>query len=895
MTSQIQDLLATDQDLVLMQEGTMMRKVRTKSWKKLRYFRLQNDGMTVWHGRQPESISKPTFSISDVERIRKGQDSELLRYLMDEFPLEQGFTIVFHGRRPNLDLVANSVEEAQTWMRGLQLLVDLVASMDHQEQLDQYQPDGARGTQEVEGQGSEGQSRAGEMAQRSGMLNEWFQQADRNQDGRMSFGEARRLLLLMNVEMDEEYAFSLFQEADVTQSDALGSEEFVQFYKALTKRTEIEELFENFSSDKQKLTLLEFVDFLREEQKENDHAPDLALELIDRYEPSENGRLLHVLSKDGFLSYLCSADGNIFNPACLPVYQDMTQPLSHYYINSSHNTYLVGDQLCGQSSVEGYIRALKRGCRCVEVDTWDGPDGEPIVYHGHTLTSRILFKDVLATLAQYAFQSSEYPLILSLDNHCTWEQQKTMAQRLTEILGEQLLSSTLEGQLIDIMPSPEQLRGKILVKGKKLRTIEVDKTEEELEKDERSDLDPASPEPDPQPQPEPQEQASGNKKKKLFYCLSRSYWTTDCCDFSLIYNGLVRENVLESIHCEEEQGRTSEKSSTTIFFTHSKENYHIYDISSFSESKAKNLIKEAGQEKSGMGNFRPSRQGGNEFVQHNARQLCRVYPSGLRTDSSNFNPQEHWNVGCQMVAMNMQTAGSAMDICDGLFRQNGGSGYVLKPKFLRDTQSSFNPERPVSLYKAQILVVQVISGQRLPKVDKTKETTVVDPLVRVELFGVPEDTKEQETNYVENNGINPYWGETFYFRIQVPELAMLRFVVKDYSWKSRNNFIGQYTLPWTCMKLGYRHVSLLSKDGTSLHPASIFVYTCMQEDLDMDEPNTGRALKQNNLQMHYPFRPTTSSNSRASKGSMYDQGSQAKVEEECLTPNYDSLENNAQP
>lgn len=83
-------------------------------------------------------------SISDVERIRKGQDSELLRYLMDEFPLEQGFTIVFHGRRPNLDLVANSVEEAQTWMRGLQLLVDLVASMDHQEQLEQYQPDGAR-------------------------------------------------------------------------------------------------------------------------------------------------------------------------------------------------------------------------------------------------------------------------------------------------------------------------------------------------------------------------------------------------------------------------------------------------------------------------------------------------------------------------------------------------------------------------------------------------------------------------------------------------------------------------------------------------------------------------------------------------------------------------------
>lgn len=39
---------------------------------------------------------------------------------------------------------------------------------------------------------------------------------------------------------------------------------------------------------------------------------------------------------------------------------------------------------------------------------------------------------------------------------------------------------------------------------------------------------------------------------------------------------------------------------------------------------------------------------GNAFVQHNAWQLSRVYPSGLRTDSSNYNPQELWNAGCQM-------------------------------------------------------------------------------------------------------------------------------------------------------------------------------------------------------------------------------------------------------
>lgn len=76
--------------------------------------------------------------------MREGHESELLRSLAEEFPLEQGFTIVFHGRRSNLDLVANSVEEAQIWMQGLQHLVDFVTSMDQKERLDQYQQDGVR-------------------------------------------------------------------------------------------------------------------------------------------------------------------------------------------------------------------------------------------------------------------------------------------------------------------------------------------------------------------------------------------------------------------------------------------------------------------------------------------------------------------------------------------------------------------------------------------------------------------------------------------------------------------------------------------------------------------------------------------------------------------------------
>lgn len=59
---------------------------------------------------------------------------------------------------------------------------------------------------------------------------------------------------------------------------------------------------------------------------------------------------------------------------------------------------------------------------------------------------------------------SRFPVILSIENHCSIQQQKKIAQYLKEIFGDKLdLSSVITGDSRQL-PSPQNLKGKILVK-----------------------------------------------------------------------------------------------------------------------------------------------------------------------------------------------------------------------------------------------------------------------------------------------------------------------------------------------------------------------------------------------------------------------------------------------
>ena len=299
------------------------------------------------------------------------------------------------------------------------------------------------------------------------------------------------------------------EKADLIDIESFTFEKFYKIYQTICPRNDIDELFRTINGgQKNHIECAKLVDFLNDKQRDprlNEilyphYNEARVLEIVTRYETDPELINKKAIGKEAFTRYLMSDENSpvfldryerkynchllSFKFFRLDIYQDMDQPLSHYYINSSHNTYLSGRQFGGKSSVEMYRQVLLAGCRCVELDCWDGKgeDQEPIITHGKAMCTDILFKDVIYAIRDCAFVTSEYPLILSFENHCSRPQQYKMAKYCEDSFGDLLLKETLPDFSLNPgvpLPPPSRLKNKILIKNKRLRP-DVEKVELEL-------------------------------------------------------------------------------------------------------------------------------------------------------------------------------------------------------------------------------------------------------------------------------------------------------------------------------------------------------------------------------------------------------------------------------
>ncbi|XP_029684073.1 1-phosphatidylinositol 4,5-bisphosphate phosphodiesterase eta-2a isoform X4 [Takifugu rubripes] len=844
-----------------MQMGTQMVKLRGGSRGLVRFFYLDEHKSCIrW--RPSRKNEKAKIAVDSIREIREGKQSEIFqRYSDGSFDPNCCFSLYYGEHMASLDLVTGTGEEARTWITGLRYLMAGISDED---------------------------SLAKRQRTRDQWLKQTFTEADKNGDGSLSISEVLQLLHKLNVNLPRQKVKQMFKEADTDQNQGtLGFEEFCSFYKMMSTRRDLYLLMLTYSNLKDHLDIDDLARFLNTEQKMTKVTRDHCLEIVTKFEPSSDNQKQGLLGIDGFTNYMRSPAADIFNPDHYSMNQDMNQPLCNYFIASSHNTYLTGDQLMSQSRVDMYAWVLQAGCRCIEVDCWDGPDGEPIVHHGYTLTSKILFRDVIETINKYAFIKTEYPVILSIENHCSVPQQKKMAQYLTEIFGDKLNLSSIKADTLGRLPSPEALKGRILVKGKKLPP----NIDENAEEGDVSDEDSADEMEDDcklmnGDTSAIRKQVENMAKKKLDSLLKESKIRDreDPDSFTITalppagkatqknsFKGKVDDgsdtaddanassNKRTSRSFMESFSKRKQKKTIKMKKTSSFEDTDTEQESSCSSSRAalhhkkkktmklsralSDLVKYTQSvglydiEAQANCNWQVSslsetkahqlmQHKAASFIHFNQQQLSRIYPSSYRVDSSNFNPQPFWNAGCQLVALNYQTEGRVLQLNRAKFYSNGNCGYILKPACM--CEGNFNPnlEDPLPARMKKQLVIKIISGQQLPKPKDSMlgdRGEIIDPFVEVEVIGLPVDCCKGQTRVVDDNGFNPMWEETLVFTIHMPDLALVRFLVWDHD-PIGQDFIGQRTIAFNSMMPGYRHVYL-----EGMEEASVFVHIAVND------------------------------------------------------------------
>ncbi|XP_023329052.1 1-phosphatidylinositol 4,5-bisphosphate phosphodiesterase zeta-1 [Eurytemora carolleeae] len=436
-----------------------------------------------------------------------------------------------------------------------------------------------------------------------------------------------------------------------------------------------------------------------------------------------------------------------------------------------------------------------------------------------------------------------------------------MANLMKEILGDMLYTDPVDKNRT-MLPSPEDLKFKILVKAKKIRLTATGSIDEEPEVLTKSALQKLSNKKGPV---RPHRKTSA--KAKLFSARDLDISNEPYGPQSSKVDEKDSSSKTKTEIGSKDDPLTKDKGPTVgrcsisneTLVTNSTQSRLLSDIVNYCEaSKFKDFEEERNYwemssfDESKTEQFCTSDSTALKFVEYNKRNLSRIYPRGTRLLSSNLDPILPWVSGCQMVALNFQQADTYNLYNRAMFQQNGGCGYVLKPEFLRIpasasastsaldsssaadsisasgsesvshnipasvspgassslSSSSYSPlriEKNINL-KCVKLTIRLISGQHLPNPSDRQAGDIIEPFVRIKIVGHPQDCCEWNSKTVPRNGFNPIWDEQTTFNLLVPDLAIIYFKVKSKTKlvDTLDDYLGSYAVAFNLLRKGYR-------------------------------------------------------------------------------------------